>query len=209
MLWLAIRRYVEPSVRDGAAWLSLLAALGAVAATGLVYEYLYRQATGEPFWSFYLGRQFGVAAIDQSAAGVLQKAYNLVWYLGRVLWFPFPWSLTLAAALATRRPAGPRETAKGTRTGVLFVVGFTLLYLGAFSLSDRRADRYIFPVYSAVGAAGLIAALRAWPRLQSFTERVQRGRPWLPAALWLALVVVHILAGRLGVPTVKVWAPDS
>jgi 4-amino-4-deoxy-L-arabinose transferase-like glycosyltransferase len=209
VLWLAIRRYVEPSVRDRAAWLSLLAALGAVAATGLVYEYLYRQATGEPFWSFYLGRQLGVAAIDQSAAGVLQKAYNLVWYLGRVLWFPFPWSLTLAAALVTRRPIEPSRTAPGTRAGALFVVGFTLLYLGAFSLSDRRADRYIFPVYSAVGAAGVVVALRAWPRLRSLTERLLEGRPWVPAALWLALFVVHVFAGRLGVPTVKVWAPDS
>ncbi len=209
VLWLTVRRYVEPAVRDRAAWASILAALVAVAATGLLYESLYRQATGEPFWSFYLGRQLGVAAIEQSSAGVLQKAYNLVWYLGRVLWFPFPWSLTLAAALVSRRPIGPSGTASGTRAGTLFVVGFTLLYLGAFSLSDRRADRYIFPVYSAVGAAGVVAALRTWPRLLSFAERVHRGRPWLPAALWLALVVVHLLAGRLGVPTVKVWAPDS
>jgi len=209
VLWLAIRRYIEPSVRDGAAWLWLLAALGAVAATGLLYEHLYRQATGQPFWSFYLGRQLGVAAIDQSAAGALQKAYNLVWYLGRVLWFPFPWSLTLAAALVTRRPLRPRGAGSGTRSGALFVVGFTLLYLGAFSLSDRRADRYIFPVYSLVGAAGVVAALRAWPRLRSLTERLEAGRPWAPAALWLALFMVHVFAGRLGVPTVKVWAPDS
>ncbi|HEY6554299.1 MAG TPA: hypothetical protein VI669_13160, partial [Vicinamibacteria bacterium] len=67
---------------------------------------------------------------------------------------------------------------------------------------------YIFPVYYAVGAAGVVAALRAWPRLRSFTEDVLR-RPWIPAALWLALFALHILGGQLGVPTVKVWAPDS
>jgi hypothetical protein len=97
----------------------------------------------------------------------------------------------------------------GTRTGALFVLSFVLLYLGAFSLSDRRADRYLFPVYYAVGAAGVVATLRAWPRLRSLIETLERGRPWLPAALWLSLFVVHLFAGRLGVPTVKVWAPDS
>jgi 4-amino-4-deoxy-L-arabinose transferase-like glycosyltransferase len=208
-LWLLARRVVEPSARSGPAWAAMLAALVAVAATGLVYEHLFRQATGEPFWSFYLGRQLGVAAVHQSDAGLSQKAYNLVWYLGRVLWFPFPWSLTLAAALVTRKARGQGATDHGTRTGALFVLGFALLYLGAFSLSDRRADRYLFPLYYAVGAAGVVAALRVWPRLRSLLETLERGRPWVPAALWLTLFAVHLFAGRLGVPTVKVWAPDS
>jgi len=181
-----------------------------VAGTALVYESLYRRATGgEPFWPFYLGRQLGVAAVAQSAAGLPQKAYNLVWYLGRVLWFPFPWSLTLAAALISRKARGSRGLDEGARTGTLFVLGLTLLYLGVFSLSDRRADRYIFPVYYAVGSAGAIAALRAWPRLRALTERVEHQGPWGPAALWIVLFVVHLFAGRLGVPTLKVWAPDS
>lgn len=209
VLWLLVRRHVEPSVRNRMAWAALLAALVAVAATALVYEYLYREATGEPFWSFYLGRQLGVAAVAQSAAGFPQKAYNLVWYLGRVLWFPFPWSLTVAAAFLRRKARGPGPTDEGTRTGALFVLAFAAFYLGAFSLSDRRADRYIFPVYYAVGAAGVVAALRAWPRLRSFADQLDRGRAWAPATLWLVLFALHLFAGRLGLPTVKVWAPDS
>jgi len=209
-LWLLVRGQADPSARNRRAWVAILAALAAVGATAVVYEHLYRQATGEPFWSFYLGRQLGVAAIEQSAGGLSQKAYNLVWYLGRVLWFPFPWSLTWAAALVKRRRLlAPSGTDEGTRTGALFVACFTLLYVAAFSLSDRRADRYIFPVYTAVGAAGAVAALRAWPRLRSFAEMLDRRRAWAQAALWLALFAAHILAGRLGLPTVKVWAPDS
>jgi len=208
-LWLLARGQADPSARNGRAWAAILAALAAVGATAAVYEHLYRQATGEPFWSFYLGRQLGVAAIEQSAAGLSQKAYNLVWYLGRVLWFPFPWSLALAAALVKRRALAPSGTDEGTRTGALFVACFTLLYVAAFSLSDRRADRYIFPVYTAVGAAGAVAALRAWPRLRSLAEKLDRRRAWAQAALWLALFAAHILAGRFGLPTVKVWAPDS
>jgi 4-amino-4-deoxy-L-arabinose transferase-like glycosyltransferase len=209
VLWLAVRGHVEPSVRNRTAWAALLAALVAVAATATVYESLYREATGEPFWSFYLGRQLGVAAEARSAAGIPQKAYNLVWYLGRVLWFPFPWSLTLAAALLSPSARGRDARDDGARTGALFVLGAAAFYLGAFSLSDRRADRYIFPVYYAVGAAGVVAALRAWPQLRSLADRLDRGQAWAPAALWLGLFVLHILAGRLGLPTVKVWAPDS
>jgi 4-amino-4-deoxy-L-arabinose transferase-like glycosyltransferase len=208
-LWLVVRSKGDSSPRDRGAWAAILAALVAVALTALLYEHLYRQATGESFWSSYLGRQLGVAAVSQSAAGLSQKAYNLVWYLGRVLWFPFPWSLTLLAAVVSQRVRGTEVKDVGARAGALFVLGLTVLYLGAFSLSDRRADRYLFPVYYAVGAAGVIAALRTWPRLRSLVDRVLRDRPWIPAVLWLALFSVHLFAGRLGVPTVKIWAPDS
>jgi 4-amino-4-deoxy-L-arabinose transferase-like glycosyltransferase len=211
-LWLLAR---GTRARDGAgfhwAWAWLVVAAAAVAAVAAAYELLYQRATGQPFWSFYLGRQMGVASLDQSAAGALQKLYNLVWYLGRVLWFPFPWSLTLAAACFRGRQAPPPDAAatSGTRTAGVFVLLFSALYLATFSLSDRRADRYIFPVYYAVGAAGAIAALRAWPRLAAFMSRVDQGRPWAPAALWLVLFALHILAGWLGLPTIKVWAPDT
>jgi 4-amino-4-deoxy-L-arabinose transferase-like glycosyltransferase len=209
VLWLLLRGKGDSIARNRPAWAAMLVAFVAVASTALLYEHLYRQATGQPFWSFYLGRQLGVASVAQTAAGLSQKGYNLIWYLARVLWFPFPWSLTLAAALLSRRGRRLVATDEGARTGVLFALAFTLLYVGAFSLSDRRADRYIFPVYYAVGAAGVVAALRAWPRLRALMARVERGWPWAPAALWLALFGVHLLAGRLGVPTVKVWAPDS
>jgi hypothetical protein len=79
------------------------------------------------------------------------------------------------------------------------------LYVGVFSLSERRADRYIFPVYYAVGAAGGVAALRLSPSLRRLAERLDRG--WVPAAVWLAAFTAHLFAGRLGLPTLKVWAP--
>jgi 4-amino-4-deoxy-L-arabinose transferase-like glycosyltransferase len=216
-LWLLARRRTTspPSSSDRAAWTGVAVGVAAMAVTALGYEHAYRLATGEPFWSFYLSRQIGAAAAAQSAAGLAQKAYNLVWYLARVLWFPFPWSLTLLAAAwhAWRRrlradsvsAATPAE--RGTRTGALFVAGVVVLYVGLLSLSDRRADRYIFPAYYAVGAAGAVAALRAFPRFRRFAEALDR--PWVPAAVWAVTFALHVLGGRLGVPTVKVWAPDS
>jgi hypothetical protein len=77
--------------------------------------------------------------------------------------------------------------------------------VGLFSLSDRRADRYIFAAYYAVGAAGGVAALRLLPSLRRLAEKLDRA--WVPAAVWAAAFAAHLLAGRLGLPTVKVWTP--
>ncbi len=213
-LWLLSRRLTAsgPAPSERAAWLGLAAGVVAMGATAGAYEILYRQATGEPFWSFYLARQLGVAAAAGERSGLLAKAGNLVWYLGRVAWFPFPWSLALllAAWHARRLPArlaasGDTPSARGALAGGLFAVATVALYVGLFSLSDRRADRYIFPVYYAVGAAGGVAALRASSRLRRLAGTLDR--PWVPAAVWAVTFTAHLFAGRLGLPTVKLWAP--
>lgn len=215
VLWLLARRITAsgPAPSDRAAWLGLAAGVVAMGATAAFYEQLYRHATGEPFWSFYLARQLGVAVATGEGAGLAVKAYNLVWYLGRVVWFPFPWSLALvAAAWHARRlplrssPAVDAEPAGGgALAGGLFAIATLVLYVGLFSLSDRRADRYIFPLYYAVGAAGGVAALRGSARLRRFAGTLDR--PWVPAAVWAVSFGAHLFAGRLGLPTVKLWAP--
>ena len=96
-------------------------------------------------------------------------------------------------------------SARGARAGGLFAIATLVLYVGLFSLSARRADRYIFPAYYAVGAAGAVSALRASSRLRRWAERVDR--PWVPAAVWAVAFSAHLFAGRLGLPTVKVWTP--
>ena len=213
-LWLLARRLTasRPAASDRAAWLGVVAGAVAMGATAGAYELLYRQATGEPFWSFYLARQLGVAAAAGERSGLLAKAGNLVWYLGRVVWFPFPWSLALllAAWRARRLPArlaaaGDTPSARGALAGGLFAVATVALYVGLFSLSERRADRYIFPVYYAVGAAGGVAALRASSRLRRLAGTLDR--PWVPAAVWAVTFAAHLFAGRLGLPTIKLWAP--
>jgi 4-amino-4-deoxy-L-arabinose transferase-like glycosyltransferase len=215
VLWLLARRFtaVAPPPPDRAAWLGLAAGVAAMGATAALYEQLYRVAAGQPFWSFYIGRQLGVAAAAGAGSGLAAKLGNLVWYLGRMLWFPFPWSLALAmAAWHARRVwwrPGLRSEADRLDPGVLaggsFAVAAAVLYIALFSLSDRRADRYVFPAYYAVGAAGGIAALRASARLARLAGALDR--PWVPAAVWAATFAAHLFAGRLGLPTVKVWAP--
>ncbi len=206
-LWLLCR---VRSAREGMgkAWLGLGVASAAMLLVAWVYGWLYGAATGQPFWSFYLSRQLGVAAVGQPGALLVRKAYNLVWYLGRVLWFPFPWSLTLLAAVVAwrRRCESPNGPAMA---GALFALGLSALYVGAFTLSDRRADRYIFPVYYAIGAAGVVAALRAFPGFRALAERIDRAQPWVTVAVWSLTFAMHLFAGRLGLPTIKVWTAES
>jgi hypothetical protein len=175
----------------------LLAAVG--------YELLYRWASGEPFWSFYASRQIGVATAVPADGALLRKAANVAFYAGRILWFAFPWSLALVwEALAGRRVAteAVEPAAARRRAGVVFVAGTVLVYVLGFGLFDRRADRYVFPAYYAVGAAGVLAALARFPWLARLAERLDR--PWLPAGVFALTLALHLVAGRVGVPRVDV-----
>jgi len=212
-LWLLVRRGSAGSNRK--AWFGLGASLVAVALAAWAHEALYLRATGQSFLADYLGRQLGLARAPQSEALLAQKAYNLVWYLGRVVWFPFPWSLVLLAAMLgswragrIRRSADEPVSADG-RAGLVFTLALTVLYVGLFSLSDRRADRYIFPVYSAVGACGALVALRLFSPLRRLAERLDRRPAVVQASLFLLLFALHIAGGMLRLPTLKLWPPDS
>lgn len=210
VVWLFCPHLNAPrqALRAWRPWLGLALAILAMTAAALLYELLYRTATGQPFWSFYVSRQFGVAA--SSGSGSSSVAANAVWYLGRVLWFPFPWSVVLALLGARglrahfrdrTSPGAPRDPA--ARAGVAFAVATTILYVGLFSLSTRKADRYIFPVYYALASIGAIGAVRTWPPLRRLADRLDR--PWVAPAVFAVTSAAHILAGRLGVPTVKIW----
>jgi len=203
-IWLLASRR-DPERAVGKAWPGLALAVAAMVATALAYEWLYRSATGEPFWSFYVSRQLGVAAAGEAhAAGgaLLQKAANVAFYVGRILWFAFPWTLALLFAAGRRRPASGGE--RGRAVGAAFVAGTLLVYVLAFSLFDRRADRYVFPAYYLAGAGGAVAALALWPRLRRLAEAFDR--PWIPALVFVLTFVAHLLAGRLGLPTIKLAA---
>jgi hypothetical protein len=204
-LWLLARRAAAPRDErgDGAAWAGLAASVAAMGAAALLYEHLYRLATGEAFWSLYAARQMGVAFPSSRSGGLFDAAAGLAFYSARLLWFAFPWSLVglfLLLRPARKAPLG-RPPEPERRAGLLFAVGLTLLYVVAFSLSARRADRYVFPAYYAVGAAGAVLALSRSVRLRAAAERLDR--PWVAPAVWAATFAAHLVAGRLGLPTFK------
>jgi hypothetical protein len=213
-LWLFARR--EPSDGHAAkAWMGLAVAVALAFGAAALYDALYRRVTGEAFWAVYLTRQLGVAAAAEPGGGaaraIVQKLSNLLWYSGRVVWFAFPWCLFLLAGPVRawrrrREPSSSVAPAPAAAAGAtMFVVGATVLYLVAFGLADRRADRYIFPLYYLVGAAGAVTALRRWSGLARVAGQLDR--PWVPAALWCATLFAQPLAGLAGLPIVKIGAP--
>jgi hypothetical protein len=186
ILWLLARR---PGGAAPWAWAGVGLGVVAMALAALAYESAYRSVTGAPFVSEYLTRQVTSGApgtLGETAASLLG---NLGWYGARWLWFAFPWSvvaLGAAALLLKRRSFGPEWQ------GLAAALLISALYLGAFSLGIRQADRYVFPSYYAGGAAGIVAAARRWPALGRIGDL-----PLAGPAVFVASFLLHVAAGAL------------
>lgn len=215
--WLLLvrdRTDAAPASHRRTAWVGFAAATVVAAAVAVAYEALYRHVTGESFAAVYMGRQLGIAAAPRSDWGPVYKLYNAFWYLARLLWFAFPWSLmavatvwterrTLLGVLRGRARTDPRATCGDP--GLAFTLGVVTLYVALFSLSDRKAERYIFPAYFFAGACGAVASLRRWPAFRSLVERLDHV-PWVVVGVWLGTVCLRIATGWL--PRIKIWAPE-
>jgi len=187
---------------DLRAWIGLAISFAAILVVIAGYEFLYRQATHESFLAVYSTRQIGAAAVAKGSSYLVQKVSNLAFYGGRLLWFAFPGSLAVLAVIwkrSRRKPIPAR-----TRQAFLFSVGVSLLYVVLFSLSDRRADRYIFPAYYLLAASGMIAAAGQWATLHRFVQRWDRHHQVLTPLLWLILFCLNLASGPAGVPHVEV-----
>jgi 4-amino-4-deoxy-L-arabinose transferase-like glycosyltransferase len=198
-LWLLARR------QDGAGAGGWAAVAGMIAAAPLLaagYEAGYRAATGESFLEYYLTARVSLEAASDTAAGsVARKIYNLAWYSSRLVWYSAPWSLAvLALPWASRARTGGR--AWNVR-GLYFVLAASLVTVIALSARDTKADRYIFPAYFLLGAAGIMATLVVRPRWVPVAERLA-AIPYLPAVLWLVLFLLRVLAGG-SLPRFTFW----
>jgi hypothetical protein len=67
-------------------------------------------------------------------------------------------------------------------------------------VSDRVADRYIVPAYWLLGAAGLVALMRAWPAFRRRVDALDARHPVFAAALWLGLFALSLAAATLAAP---------
>ena len=207
-LWLVSRwRANEPPLSGRASWAAIAAMPLAAVGIAWAYESLYVQTTGQSFLEVYRSRQIPEEAIAGQSP-VLRTLYTASWYLTRVVWYSFPWSVV--AALFAMRPLKrgewlPWGQAGGdgpARRGAWFAITSGTLLTAFFSLAHRKADRYIFPVYFLVGAAGAGIGLRHMPRLARLARRVDRA--WFPAALYVLLVLLTMLSsGKL--PQFTFW----
>jgi hypothetical protein len=200
-----------------AAWVALALVLLVAPTVAGVYELAYVGATGDSFLAFYTGPRLNPEAV---AGGALSRvAYNTIWYTARLAWYAFPWSLVGLTAFAiwarrlrteTAANAGlttDRSAAEGTgRTGVCaegidgdaarglcFAIAASFLLVLLFAVSDRKADRFIFPAYYFMATVGGVAAVRYSPALSRIVEGLDR--PWVPAACWTSLFLLRLATG--------------
>lgn len=199
LAWLAASH--RAGRRLGGGWLGPVLSVFVLGATVWAYEAAYVQVTGTSFLEYYLGR--ATRADPNPASAVSDTLYNLVWYGARVAWFAAPWSVAGAvAALGLRR-----EASAAGRGGVLFAVLAVVLYVGMFSLGERRAERYIYPAYVVTGAAGALLAMARWPRLDRALARWDG--PWTALVVFVLTTGLHLMGGWLQLPRIKLWKADA
>ncbi|HXE80237.1 MAG TPA: hypothetical protein VNK41_05770 [Vicinamibacterales bacterium] len=172
------------------AWIALGATLAVLPVVAGGYEWLYQRATGDSFLAFYTGPRLNPDAVVSNVW--LRWPINFGWYIGRLIWYAMPWS-PFALGLGWLWARGRFVPDSRTRGALLFALCASAALLAAFAAADRRADRFIFPAYFAIGAAGAVAAIRWSPRLSRVVERLDR--PWVPATFWIGLFLLRLVSG--------------
>lgn len=204
-LWLLSVRDAEG--KDSRGWWAVGLSLAAAAAGSVLFEATYRAITGESFITFFLRFRLtpnsGLDRETGAARMVMLWLSNVAWYLARLAWFSFPWSVLLL--FQVRRPV--RSTPDRTvaeHGAAAFGLLVAAVYVGLMSLGNNRADRFIFPAYFAVGAIGAAAAVRRWAPLQRLADRAAAlGAPGTALA-WLSLFVLTLgLSHQL--PRIELW----
>ena len=193
----------NPTRAEGSAGRAAVTGLMSVVVMVLValgYDELYRQATGEAFWGPYWDRQLGPLEIATPLENASMLAGHVFFYVNRVLWHAAPWSLALVAvAWVTRgrwrdtwRGLGDRE-----RRGLLFALGFAVASIALLSPSSRFAERYAFSATYATATAGVVVALRTYPRLRDAITSLDARTPGLPVLLWCLLMALRLAFGSI------------
>ena len=175
-----------------------LLALAAVAG----FEAWYRAiAGGQGFWREYWNFQAGKAV--EAGFRPLVKAYNFVWYLARALWFAAPWVLFLLYGLFRSL----KDKDGFLRHHLLqFLLAASTLIMLFFSLFDRKADRYIFPVYIFLAAAGAWSLVRRKPSLRLFLERQKARLPLILGAVLVLMTLLRIYFHTYHYRFIRWWA---
>jgi 4-amino-4-deoxy-L-arabinose transferase-like glycosyltransferase len=193
-LWLAVGRprRILQAVAAGHV-LALASVLG--------FEALYRSATGESFLNFYLGFQGGKAV--EAGFRPVMKLYNFGWYLGRILWFAAPWVLFLAyGALKSIRDRSGLLRSPFLRLA-LSASGLIVIF---FSLFDRKADRYIFPAYVLLSAAGAAVLDARKPRWKRMFEKTPVRLALAIGALLVLMTLLRIYFHTYHYRFIRLWA---
>jgi 4-amino-4-deoxy-L-arabinose transferase-like glycosyltransferase len=187
-----------------AAWLGIAFGMAALVICAFAYEWLYRRATGDSFFDFYLS--YRLNQLTGTDATSLSRAWrtgnNLLWYMVRLLWFGFPGTLALLVAAATSRRGSWRIVTPREARGLYFALCVAAAYVAVMSLGATRAERYILPADFAVGVAGALVAVRRWAWCARVAARLPTLRPYALPFAWMVLILAA-LPFELYVPYVR------
>jgi hypothetical protein len=189
-VWLVAR---DGGIRVSAPWAAIAVMPVAAVLTAWAYDAAYIRATGEPFLVHYFTKQLPA---DQVVSGfsLSRSAYNFTWYVSRVLWYAFPWSVLagiVALGALWNRKLWPRPEFQGAWFALVASAALVIV----FSLLHRKADRYLIPVYFLSASVGAVYAIRRFTWLRGIVTRVDR--PWVPPAFFVVLCVLRIASGPL------------
>ncbi len=198
-LWLVLIP-TPPGGSDRWAWAGLTLTLFVAALVVVGYEAFYVRTTGESFLTFYRARRLG-DSMSLTQSGLIRHSLANVWfYVLRVLWFAAPWSLCAVAAawtwlrIKTSRVSSPRF-GDTTDRALVWALLIAAMYIIVLSPALVRAERFIFPAYFVIGAAGAVAAMRHFDGFRRFSLRSESWF-WLPPTVWFVTVLLS-LASRM------------
>jgi hypothetical protein len=191
MLWVAIVPRADGSPRGSAwPWLGFVLAVAAAGAMMAIYEAVYVRTTGESFLTFYNASRVGASIQLTDARVIPHSLRNAGWYLLRLAWFAAPWSLFAAGAMWAVLRRSPSLDAPARRA-ILWTIASIAVYVGALSPALVRAERFVFPLYFVVGAAGVATAMRTAPAMARFIDRTDR-YPSLPVLVWITTFLLSL-----------------
>ncbi|MEE8409810.1 MAG: glycosyltransferase family 39 protein [Myxococcota bacterium] len=177
--------------------------IAALIAGGL--EAWHHANTGLSFWGSYVEVQLSPAV--GAGVGITGKLYNLFFYLIRPWWFFFPWIVLVAYGLVRW------VRSRGTEfKDVAWQLGLVTLgvFIFAFSLAQRKAERYLFPSFPilALSAAWAVWHLPLPARLERVRDAIARRADWIPYGLMAIIligVVLKIYVGTYHYSFIKIW----
>jgi len=194
-LWLLIVPAPAGST-DRWAWMGLAGAALASVLMMTGYEALYVRTTGESFLEFYRATRLGQSIQLTDPRVVPHALVNAGWYLLRLAWFAAPWSLVAFAVIgiwlrAALQGRATEQFERASSRGILWVVLTTVVFIAVLSPALVRAERFIFPAYFALGAVGVVTAIRSFARAGRLALRADQ-YTWLPVAVWMVTFLLSL-----------------
>ncbi|MGH8016194.1 MAG: ArnT family glycosyltransferase, partial [Candidatus Zixiibacteriota bacterium] len=184
--------------RDRQVFITILGSAVTLVLTMVLFEWLFRAQTGQQFWLINFKKQ-AVAAVATNA--IIQKPYNLVWYLARAIYFVLPWSIILLLGLRNR---SERAQIPKDKRWWWFLTCAAMLIL-TMSLFDRRADRYIFPAYILIAMSGGWYVSEKFPRVRKWLSGDSLMIKIIFAAALLTVAVLKVIISINYHSNIQIW----